>query len=341
MLGFAKTDSKKIKGQVMTNILFQWGWYSGTGAVVDWLDGFEEANTITNQGSYFSTEDGIYDLLTEEDIAKKLKIIKNLKIKIITNAIELLPFEYYRRLVKHIHPSDYYNRKFISYFFTFYHFLSQEARKLRRGHSVDEYLHWKKWLNYSSRLGSKKKFAILNCHANIFNCGEMFSGHNNIWPKLFEPFKLIFVHRDPLDQFADLVKEDRHLNVNCHIAPRYFGSDVGCLSAIDRFFITNKRFHLAKLRMAEQYGPDRMAIVSYEDFLQKHSTISEQLKSFLGIKSERNPKNDHFVLEQSMKNIGIGKDNKQALSLLAEKPHVLDELYKLREQLNLLPHAIH
>jgi hypothetical protein len=218
-----------------------------------------------------------------------------------------------------------------------YYYLLVEKRKLIHNRTFDEMRHWKTWLQKFSKIDSTKKLATLFVHANPFFYAEIFDKHEIIWPVFFEPFKMVFVHRDPCDQFADIVKNDMHITRFEH----RFYTGTYHMDAAERYFNICKNIYLARLRMAKDYSPEQLLIVSFEDFLLNHQSVINKLKSFLGIKSERDQNNNNFVLEESIKNIGNGKKNIEAMSFLEKKPYIMDELYRLHNELDKLPQTIH
>jgi hypothetical protein len=329
------------------NILCQGGWFVGQSALLDWLDGFEEVHLVPGEHELFRRENGIFDLLAENDTVKKVEFIdvmKNNAVKDIYRVIKsFIAFKsgYAKRRLYATEIITRWENKKTAYHYTTTHaliwrYLSIERRKLLGNQSFNEIEHWKSWLSRFNHIGLKKKSPGLYVHHNPFFYKETFSSHENVWPNFFDPFKLIFIYRDPIDQFADIIRYKAYIPMEHRF---YYGKEH--LHAADRFFELSKEIYMARLRMAKEYSPNQLIIFSFEDFLQKHQSISEQIKSFLGIHSKWDLNNKRFILEQSLQNIGKGKDNDVALSWLEERPYIMDELYKLHDQLSRLPHTLH
>jgi hypothetical protein len=217
------------------------------------------------------------------------------------------------------------------------HYLSAELKILSHNQSFDEIKHWKRFLYHFNIISSRKKSASIYIHQNPFFYAEIFPNHEQIWPHYFEPYKLIFVYRDPIDQFADIVAHGAHI----HTKDTRMRKGTENLHPAERFYEINKKFYLARLRMAKEYSPDQLLICSFEQFLKNHQQTAEKLVSFLGIKSKRDIHNKQFILEKSIKNIGKGKNNTEAMCYLTDKPYIMEELYDLHEKLNALPHTIY
>jgi hypothetical protein len=324
----------------MLNVLMNWGFFSGTGAIEDWLDDYENVLNI-NIGYWFTTENRIFDILGETDRGKKLILLNKLRKLVFLDGYNFLP-GYIHGLYKNTIHRNYYDKwEYWSFYSSFFHFINIELRELSNDRPFDEYKHWQKWLHKLSYIGSKKKKADIFVHHNSFNCPMIFSGHENIWPHFYDPFKLIFVHRDPLDQFADLVNEENHLNNFWGKNTRSIGSDdVIFLDAADRFFVTSKKFYLARLEYAKKYTLDTMLIVSFEDFILKHDLVTKKIALFLDFDIKTPKIHNGFLAEDSKKNIGIGQNNEKVMDLLKHKSYIVEELNDLRDQLYALPHSI-
>lgn len=211
----------------------------------------------------------------------------------------------------------------------YYHYLATYQKQLLSGEHFNEVDYWREWMDTLPKLESKNKNSQHVIYQNPFFYDETFDGHKDVWPELFSPYKMIFVHRDPMDQFSDIVNSGSHLYVSW---PRFHGGTEEMHPA-DRFLAIAKKLYEARLRMAENYTAENLVIFSFEDFINEHERISTRLKQFLNIQSTRNAKNKRFVREQSMKNIGKGQHNEQAKKLLEGKPYVMAELNELRDKL--------
>ncbi|WFE68808.1 hypothetical protein P8S54_00480 [Thiomicrospira sp. R3] len=313
------------------NIINIGGWYVGNTAILDWMDGFEELAFVKGDFNVTRLEGGIMDMMAEKDINRKLQLINNQKkesIKGLARAFKSLVGRYTKHIMKpRMSPS--YNGHF-RFHSDYLKYLSRYENMLKAGEKFDEINFWQNWLSTLPKLDSGHKNYKHIVYQNPFFYDETYAGHKDIWPQIFSPYKMIFVHRDPLDQFSDIVNSGGHLNVSW---PRFHGGTENMHPA-DRYFSIAKKLYTARLRMAENLTKDDLVIFSFEDFLQNHERVTTELKSFLDISSERNQNNKRFVREKSLKNIGKGQHNQEALKLLENKKYVLDELNELRNKLS-------
>jgi len=316
----------------MYNILSQGGWHVGQSVLWDWLGGFDAVLCVTGgieaEHDFFLKEDGIFDLLSMED--------KNEKIVLIERMMKRVPIDVAKKCGNLLLHRDY--RKPWAHLLL-YRYLHKARYALLHDKPFDEMAHWRRWLRAFSYIGSKKKSVSFLVHQNPFEYVETFDqfDHDKVWPPFFDPYKIIFVYRDPYDQYLEIVKK------GCNIITGVHRSYTGTyhLDALDRYYRMCRDAYLGRLRMARDYSPDQLLIFSFENFLKNHQSITSRIKTFIGIRSEWKPKHSKFVLEQSLKNIGNGKKDPDALAMLEVRPHIMQDICQLHDQLDALPHTIH
>lgn len=319
------------------NVINIGGWYVGNTAVLDWLDGFDELAFVKGDFNVTRLENGVMDMIAVTDKNKKLTMIAHQKKDCYLGFYRVTKSfvgRYTKNLLKP-RLSKSYNAH-LGFFIDYYKFLSNYEKKIINNEVFDEIEFWKCWLGTLPSLDSSHKKFTQTVWQNPFFYDETFDGHKDIWPALFAPYKMIFVHREPLDQLADIVAKGDHLISSW---PRFHGGTEEMHPA-DRYFTIAKKLYLARLRMAENYTKNDLVIFSFEDFLQEHDRVTKSLKLFLGIKGSRDPNNKRFVRENSIKNIGKGENNLEVLKLLEGKPYILRELNELRDKLSSHPLAI-
>jgi hypothetical protein len=321
----------------MHKIINSGGWYVGGGAVVDWIDSFEDTLIIRGDFNVLRIENGIMDMIAEKNHLNKLRMIKIQKkesLKGFYRVTRLLVNEYTKNILSE--PSlKKYNQNY------YYHFqliskLSKYQNLIKRNVIFDEISFWKDWLDEVVLSGESS----YNCkHAvfqNPFFYDETFPLHRSIWPKLFEGSKIFFLHRDPLDQFADIVNNNDHIEVSWN---RVFNG-LETMDPADRFYTLSKKFYHARLKMAQEYERSELVIFSFEDFIMYHDAIAPLLLHFFGIKSDKSRLKNKFKRNESLKNIGIGANNDDILRLFHGKEHIIKELNQLRNRLSRCPQSM-
>lgn len=319
------------------NIINIGGWYVGNSAVLDWMDGFEELAFVKGDFNITRLEGGIMDMIAEQDVNKKIEYATLQKIKCylgLARVFKSFVGRYTKNLMKpRISPS--YSGHF-GFHTVLLKYLKRYEYLLKNNKEFDEIAFWQGWLSTLPILDSNFKNYKHTVYQNPFFYDETFEGHKDVWPQLFAPYKMIFVHRDPLDQFSDIVNKNDHLLTSW---PRFHGGTENMHPA-DRFLTIAKKLYTARLRMAENLTEENLVIFSFEDFLREHERVASRLKEFLNIKSARDINNRRFVRDISIKNIGKGKQNQKVLELLEGKPYVMQELNYLRDKLQNHPLAI-
>ena len=312
------------------NILNVGGWYVGNTAILDWMDGFEELAVVKGDCNLIRLENGIMDMLTETKIDKKLLMIRIQKKNCIRGfylSVRHFIGRYSKNLLKQKKKPS--HDLYFNFYSTYYRYLMNYEKLLTSNSSFDEIEYWKGWLSTLPDLDSSDKKYKHTVYQNPFFYDETYYGHNKVWPKLFAPHKMIFVHRDPLDQFSDIVNSGSHLDASWS---RFHGNTREMQPA-DRFYEISKKIYLARLRMAEHYTPDDLMIFSFEEFINNHGQVTNKLKDFLNISNNETSMNQRFSLEESRKNIGNGKNNPMVAELLHGKSHVIEEINILRNRL--------
>lgn len=312
------------------NIINVGGWYVGNSAILDWMGGVKEIAVIKGDFNIVRLENGIMDMISEQDKEKKLLMItyqQKQSYKGFYWASRMLIGRYTKRLFeKKTIPSYYGHFKFHKIFLKY---LKEYKDKVILGEPFDEVVFWQSWLNTLPSLSSEKNNFEHIVYQNPFFYDTTYDGHSDIWPNLFGPYKMIFVHRDPLDQFSDIVNGNAHLDASW---PRFHG-DTKDMDPAERFLTISKKIFQARLEMADKHTENELIILSFEDFLQKHELVTSKLCTFLNLNPATLNCSSNFDLSKSLKNVGVGKNNLKALSLLEGKDYILDELYSLREQL--------
>ncbi|MCG9723650.1 sulfotransferase, partial [Shewanella sp. Isolate7] len=275
----------------------------------------------------FRLDGGIMDMISQNNKEIKSAMINKNKLSCIRGCIYALKHKSIRALKKGFNSlsgMEYYFK--IRYYQRLYIALSLYEKKLRKD-GFDEYAYWRDWLNEISQLFSdnsnlKKTYTVLQ---NPFFYDETFDGHKNIWPELFSPYKLIFVHRDPLDQLSDLIATGA---INDSSWTRFHGK-TGGLDPLERFNVISKKLYNGRLRLLSTHSKEDVIVVGFEEFVQEHDRVSNKLLNFLGLQGQIST----WDASISQKNIGNGRLDPKVLQMIKGKESYIDEIVVLREKL--------
>lgn len=315
----------------MINVLNAGGWYVGNTAILDWMDGFDDLTVVKGDFNVTRYENGIMDIIAEKKIPKKIAMIRSQKllcIKSIYYVSRIKIGDYTKRLLKPKTKHSYYAH--YTFFKLYYEYLVKHEKSLLLKDYFDEVKLWKEFLYKQSFVACNKIKSKKNIiYQNPYFYSETFSKHEAIWPELFFPYKSIFIYRDPIDQFSDIVNNGAHLDTSW---PRFHAGTEN-LDPAERFLTISKKIFKSRMEISKNLGKDELLIISFEDFLQKHEEVSKKLKDFLSIEGDRDNNNKRFSVNKSLKNIGKGKFNIKAMSILNSKEHILQELYTIHNTL--------
>lgn len=177
---------------------------------------------------------------------------------------------------------------------------------------------------------------VEKCREWIQNVGSLFSNkkdgskivfdhaidrfeHQELWPEVFKPFKLIVVYRDPRDQFTDLIRRNhlywelgypRSFDSRCSI---YHANSIQAIygrsrPASLRLFIDalNKKYDAIERIYQSHRG--QVMILDFESFILKHDMVKELVNTFIDLDSVHQMKSKYLNINNSSQNIGIYKD---------------------------------
>lgn len=154
-----------------------------------------------------------------------------------------------------------------------------------------------------------KQLYVTGSDRAVFDQPIFLNAHKDIWPKVFDPFKLIIVYRDPKDQIAQLVKLNL-IYFNMETPTRglieAYGDDR--LAAIRyELDMLKAKFRCAK-KLQEVHGDDKVKLISFENLVNNYEKEKEDLERFLEISpSDHMNKKQFFDPDVSFDNIGLYK----------------------------------
>lgn len=144
--------------------------------------------------------------------------------------------------------------------------------------------------------------------------------HFNIWPKVFDPFKMIIVYRDPRDQLAEIIRQNHlFLHMRSPDADIYGGDRFGAIKY--QIETLEARYKWVE-KIQKKLGDEKVLLINFEDFIINNKEHRSKIEKWLGLNTKDKVKK---VLEPnlSIKNIGIYKEH-----LKDREINLLDNLYK-------------
>lgn len=141
----------------------------------------------------------------------------------------------------------------------------------------------------------------------VFDQPINFGQHDDVWPTVFEPYKLIVVCRDPRDQIAEQIKHN--------YPSSKLINGIGYLYGWKLKDAINFQIELSKARIRalnktiSKIDKNNLMIIPFEKIVLDYKSTKKYIQDFLGLRDEDHiyPKK-FFKPEWSQKNIGIHKE---------------------------------
>lgn len=297
------------------NILVAGIYWSGSGAVVDYLKGHPDCYVPRGEFTDFKRSGRIGSILEAKSASKAKWLARAMRLE---TALGKLP----AARLKQANGTDQsklplkeqvkHNRLKLDY-------LGRYREHLANGGSPSDGSVWNQWLNAVGREYAEGKSAI------VWNQPIWVGKHEQTWPAVFSPFKLIVVHRDPIDQFAEVVRQGKIGKRKSD--PAFDDSEKDDIAYVLKGIAAKMQSLMA---LQEQLTESRMLAVSFETFVKSHKAEAQRICNFLGFPEAQIP-SAPFDPSYSVRNIGIG-DTDEIRSMLRGYRPLVDQLYELRAQ---------
>jgi hypothetical protein len=297
------------------NVLVAGIYWSGSGAVVDYLKGHPDCAVPRGEFTDFKRSGRIGSILEAGSVSKAKWLARAMWAE---TALGKLPAARFKQLkgeeqsklplkeqVKH-------NRLKLQY-------LSRYRKHLAAGNPNSDGTIWNQWLQAVGEEYAGGKAAI------VWNQPIWVGKHEQTWPAVFEPFRLIVVHRDPIDQFAEVVRQGKIGKRKSD--PAFDDTEKDDIAYVLKGIAAKMESLIA---LQKQLGEDRILAVSFERFVKSHKDEAERICHFLGFE-EAQLSSAPFKPSWSIRNIGIG-DTDQIRGMLDGHQLLVDRLYALRTQ---------
>lgn len=301
-----------------TNILIIGTLASGSSALVEMLREYENINVLPREFDNFRRPGFVSDQLSYNTSRDYPNVIDN-EIRFVSYKWKLL----YKSSLWKLFFSDSFNNiwekdwgKLHNYKSNLINlgqiFLLQElSKRLKSDISFEEKIqHSNEWIkNIGNIYPSKYDFTLFN-QALLPWCDI------NIWTKVFKPFKLICVHRDPRDQLAEMIRRDISFSPFRTAQLSYGQFNIVSIYGNDRKgrfkFLTDalKNRLLVIDEWMKVLGPDKFLLIDFEGLAKNYDIYKFHIEQFLGInKDHQKSGKKYFNPERALEEgIGIFKD---------------------------------
>lgn len=300
-----------------TNILVVGIYWSGSGAVVDYLKGHPECFTPNGEFTDIKREGRVISAITASSASKAQTYIRLMKLE---TAAGKLPAALVQRFAgkkqEHLPLKKQWRHNRLKL-----KALSRCRDHIRSGGDHTEATPWRQWIREMGDVYAPDKQAL------VWNQPLWIGSHEQIALGIFSPCKLIVVHRDPEDQFAEVERQGKLGKAKSDPA---FCGDRSDPVAFVLDGITRKLESLVALKNA--LPPTDILTLPFETFVTDHQAAQRRVCEFSGI-AQTPDSGAYFHPEQSRKNVGIGQ-SKHIQSMLSPYRDKIQRMSDLRQQLN-------
>ncbi|MBN7770571.1 sulfotransferase [Marinobacter daepoensis] len=295
------------------NILVAGIYWSGSGAVVDYLKGHPDCAVPRGEFTDFKRNGRIGSMLEAPTAQRAKWLARSLWAE---TRLGKLPGSQLKAL-RGAPPASLPLKEQVGHHRLKLAYLSQYRRHLARGGSQADSTHWNQWLQAVGKAQVGGKRAI------VWNQPIWVGKHEHTWPAVFSPYKLVVVHRDPVDQFAEVVRQGK-------IGKRKSDPAFDDSEKDDILYVLKglKAKLLSLEALSRHLGPERILLINFEHFVEETPAQAERLCGFLGLPQAQEA-GAPFDPSKSILNVGIGRDE-AVQRMLAPHQSLINELCELR-----------
>lgn len=289
-------------GNPKTNILIIGLLATGSSAVIDLLREYEVVHVIPGEFNDYRAPGLVADQINsnepnefQNEIAK-LTGFKN-KLRLLYGIFPILRFDsgIFRGFNKRLDYSLARVKQIT--------LLNQLNKELNSSNSADEKIkHTTQWIREIGRISNKSKRFVL------FNQPLLPANDIGIWRKVFSPFKLIVVYRNPYDQFAEIVQRGNLMEP--YNAPFLSLGSVTLETIYGRSRKSAFKFHIEAMNkrndwielLKAEINNDELLLIDFNDLVTDNVRCSEIIQTFLGLTSEQHVRKGMFFDQNRAKN---------------------------------------
>lgn len=136
------------------------------------------------------------------------------------------------------------------------------------------------WLESVANIYSNGKSIVAFDQPIIYDC------HGDLWPKVFNDYKLVVISRNPLDQMGSILRDAQHFirPVPWNVEFLY-GRDSYRNRPLSFFMETTLERYSLISETYKKVGADNMLVVQFESLVNDYETTKQCIESFIGLNS--------------------------------------------------------
>lgn len=277
--------------------------YDNIGYLANEFDDYRSPGLVADQLSYSSSlnfPNQIDKITSPNNYAKKI-LFKSLIWKLLLRGISKKHID----IKSNIKPLRYIRNGLIGYYQIF--LLKNLNKNLKSSITFEKKIDFSnKWINAIGNIFSNHiEYMMFDQPINL-------TSDVNIWTKVFNPYKLIIVYRDPRDQLADIEKRGLLFMPFGSARTNLAGVNIDYIYGRDRkgaiqFQIDAIKVRLKKIEYLEKVlGKDNLLLIDFEGLVNNYKVYKTKIEDFIGgIKDNHRYESKFFNRWAAQANIGI------------------------------------
>jgi hypothetical protein len=218
------------------------------------------------------------------------------------------------------------------------HYLKKLSNELNANCSIeDKIFSANRWVKNIGNINNRNK------EFNVFNQPLLTGIETRIWNKVFDPWKLIIVYRDPKDQLAEIIKKGYlfkpygapNINMGGVIFETLYGRNREGAIKIHIEAITKRYEWIDEL--IKKIEPEKILLIDFEGLINNYEINKTLIENFIGSKNTHHIKHKlYFDPANAKKSIGIYKNylTENEIELLTELNNWYKNMIKCKTNLN-------
>lgn len=300
-----------------TNILVVGIYWSGSGAVVDFLKGHPQCFTPSGEFTDIKREGRVISAVTATSATRARHFIRLMWLETV---IGKLPPAFVQRLAGK-NQDELPLKKQWRHIQLKLKALQRCRDHIRNGGNHTDTAPWRQWIREMGDVYAPDRQAV------VWNQPLWVGSHEQIALDIFSPGKLIVVHRDPEDQFAEVERQGKLGKAKSDPA---FSGDRSEPVTFVLDGITRKLESLVSLK--NSLPANDILTLPFESFVIDHEAAERRVCEFVGLQKTLDS-GPYFHPEQSRKNVGIGQAT-HIQSMLSPYRDKIQRMTELRKQLD-------
>lgn len=291
-------------------ILSLGGWYVGNTAIIEWINTHKGYTLLKGDLHEFRSPNYLYDYILSETKGERAKCFYNL--------FRFYALGLFKSIVFKFSGKSGSQKKYnVCYYFRFFFYLLFSL--MNNGTANNRIKYWR------SCFESFDDGIVLQ---NPVFYDDISPRHSRLWRELYVGAKIIFVTRNPIEQYVDIAIHD-----DFDGEATLFRQGTSGLSRQEKFSKIVQRTLKSRIEIAKEFG-SRVCTISFERFAMNSESEIQKLRDFLDL--DINDQETSFDFKYTLGNSRLSDKNPDIAREISEEPAILSSINSLINDLHSL-----